>query len=55
MYVGKMTQRPLFCSISKGFCSSIILSILHNTVEEKDGEPVIVTDALKVGKVLVEI
>lgn len=50
-----MTQRPLFCSISKGFCSSIFSNILHNTIEEEDGKPVIVADALEVGKVLVEI
>lgn len=32
-----------------------VFNILHYTVEEDDGEPVVVADALEVRKVLVEI
>lgn len=55
MYVGKTTHRPLF-SVSRlfhGFGSGV--NVLHDTIVEENSEPVIMTNALEVGEVLVEV
>jgi hypothetical protein len=57
MYAGKMTQSPLQHDqqgIIEG-ARKIVCDLLHDTVKEEHGEPVVVFNTCKVGKVLVKI
>lgn len=54
MYAGKITQRPLG-HVSDGRQCWDKENILHDSVEEEQSEPVVMTDGVEVREVLVEI